>query len=44
LRPKGIFFILLEKFKVDDYMKNEDRTLIDDTLYLGTGRLSPITI
>jgi hypothetical protein len=44
LRPKGIFFILLEKFKVDDYVKNEDKTLIDDALYLGTERLSPITI
>jgi hypothetical protein len=34
----------LENKKVDDYVKNKDMTIIVETVYLGSERLSPIII
>jgi hypothetical protein len=34
----------LENKKVDDYVKNKDVTIIVETVYLGSERLSPIII
>jgi hypothetical protein len=33
-----------KKIKVDDYVKNEDRALMSELVYLAPSRLSPIII